>query len=57
MSTPSIIILPADLSTILNKQFDSVDLPAPVLPTMPICKEMITNILHCTFCKGTEPFL
>lgn len=35
ISIPSIIILPSDPSRILNKQFVSVDLPAPVLPTIP----------------------
>lgn len=55
MSIPSIIILPPDLSTILNRQFDSVDLPAPVRPTMPICNEMTINSLHCTFCNRTGP--
>lgn len=55
MSIPSIIILPPDLSTILNRQFESVDLPAPVRPTIPICNEMIMNSLHCAFCKGLGP--
>lgn len=55
MSIPSIIILPPDLSTILNRQFESVDLPAPVRPTIPICNEMIIKCLHCAFCKGLGP--
>lgn len=35
ISTPSITILPPDPSRTLNKQFVIVDLPAPVLPTIP----------------------
>lgn len=41
MSIPSMKILPPAGSRILNKQFDRVDLPAPVLPTIPICKKMM----------------
>lgn len=52
MSIPSIRILPPDLSTILNRQFDSVDLPAPVRPTIPIYNEIIIKGLYYTFCQG-----
>ena len=55
MSIPSIIILPPDLSTIRKRQFDSVDLPAPVRPTIPIYNECIINNLHRTLCKGRRP--
>lgn len=36
MSTPSMIILPSEGSTILNSAWISVDFPLPVLPTTPI---------------------
>lgn len=35
MSTPSNVILPPQISTILVKALARVDLPAPVLPTIP----------------------
>lgn len=44
ISIPSIIILPPDPSRTLNKQFVSVDLPAPVLPTIPTWNRKFSGI-------------
>lgn len=41
ISTPSIEIDPLEASTILKMAVVSVDLPAPVLPTIPICKSNV----------------
>ena len=38
ISTPSICILPFAASIILNNARVKDDFPAPVLPTIPICK-------------------
>ena len=38
ISTPSITIFPPALSRIRNKAKAKEDLPAPVRPTMPICR-------------------
>ena len=39
ISTPSMTIRPPALSRIRNKAKAKDDLPAPVRPTMPICRE------------------
>lgn len=46
ISIPSIIILLSDLSRTLNKQFVSVDLPAPVLPTIPTWNSFLIKAIN-----------
>ena len=43
ISTPSIRILPPALSRMRNNAKVSDDLPAPVLPTIPICRNQREN--------------
>jgi len=43
ISTPSIRTLPVNSSTILNIMFSRLDLPEPVLPTIPTTTWSITD--------------
>ena len=54
MSIESIRILPDDGSMILNNPIVIEDLPAPVLPTMPICREIDTR--HQYVNRGNDVF-